>query len=136
MSELIKVRVTNTGDRVRHRLGVSFRPNKTKEVEILKRHLIVLNAVKDFVVEVLEDKKTEKYQGEGNEVEGSSENNKKELSPVEELNYHELTIEEVLEAVRINNLSVDEAIAYEVSGKNRVTLLEKLEELKAEQEEL
>lgn len=48
----------------------------------------------------------------------------------DELDYYDLNVEEVLRAVEEGVFDVDEAIAYEVAGKNRVTLLDKLEELK------
>lgn len=102
-----EVKVTNTGRRVRERLGVRFDPKKTVELMVNNRQLLTLRAVKDFDVEVVED------------------------SPVqEELNYSNLNMDEVLNAVKEGKLTVDEAIAKEVAGKNRSTLLDKLEELK------
>lgn len=102
-----EVKVTNTGRRVRERLGVRFDPKKTVELMVNNRQLLTLRAVKDFDVEVVED------------------------SPVqEELNFSDLNMDEVLNAVKEGKLTVDEAIAKEVAGKNRSTLLDKLEELK------
>lgn len=101
-----KVKVTNSGRRVRYRLGKRFDPKETVELEVNNRQLLTLRAVKDFVVEVVEP-------------------------PVQEgFNYSNLNIEEVLNAVKEGKLTVEEAIAKEVSGKNRATLLDKLEELK------
>lgn len=113
-----KVRVTNTGKRVRERLGSRFLPNTEQEIEVNSRQYITLKAVKDFKVEIIEDEKKEETQDTVSD---------------EEVDYYDLNIEEVLKAVEEGVFDVDEAIAREVAGKNRVTLLEKLEEIKQDE---
>jgi len=103
-----EVKVTNTGRRTRDRLGVQFNPKETVELMVNNRQLLTLRAVKDFKVEVVEP-------------------------PVQEdINYSDLNVNEILKAVEEGKLTVEEAIAEEISGKNRSTLLDKLEELKDE----
>ncbi|MBY0122159.1 hypothetical protein [Bacillus sp. S/N-304-OC-R1] len=46
--------------------------------------------------------------------------------------YKNLTVEEVLEAVKNEQLSAEKAFEYESQGKNRKTLLEALKEMTAE----
>ena len=101
------VKVTNTGRQTRERLGKPVKPKETVEFEVNQRQLLTLKAVRDFVVEEEEEELVEP-----------------------ELNYSNLNMEEVLQAVKDGKLTVEEAIAKEISGKNRSTLLDKLEELK------
>lgn len=131
-----KVRVINRGKRIRDRLGSRFLPNETKEMEVNRRQYLTLKAVKDFTVEIIkEDKKKDddinikSNVDINNQVVTKDEDNEKN-SFDDELDYYDLNIEEVLRAVEEGVFDVDEAIAYEVAGKNRVTLLDKLEELK------
>lgn len=117
-----KVRVTNNGKRVRERLGTRFLPNKEEFLEVNNRQYLTLKAVKDFTVEIIQDEEITKEEDTENEA---------EFNPQDvEVDYYDLTIDGVLEAVENGAFTVEEAIALEVSGKNRVTLLEKLEELK------
>lgn len=104
-----QVKVINTGKRTRERLGYRFDPKQEVELMVNNRQLLTLRAVKDFDVEVVE-------------VEDSPDQ--------EVLNYSSLNVEEVLKAVKDGKLTVEEAIAKEIAGKNRTTLLDKLEELK------
>lgn len=131
-----KVLVTNNGKRIRDRLGSRFLPNETKEMEVNRRQYLTLKAVKDFTVEIIkEDKKKDDDNNIksnvdiNNQVVTKDEDNEKNTFD-DELDYYDLNVEEVLRAVEEGVFDVDEAIAYEVAGKNRVTLLDKLEELK------
>ena len=131
-----KVRVINRGKRIRDRLGSRFLPNQPQELEVNSRQYLTLKAVKDFTVEIInEDKKKD----DNNNIKSNVDINNKVVTKDEdnekngfgdELDYYDLNIEEVLKAVEEGIFDVDEAIAYEVAGKNRVTLLNKLEELK------
>lgn len=132
----IRVLVTNNGKRIRDRLGSRFLPNETKEMEVNRRQYLTLKAVKDFTVEII---KEDKKKDDDNNIKSNVDINNKVVTKDEdneknrfgdELDYYDLNIEEVLKAVEEGIFDVDEAIAYEVSGKNRVTLLNKLEELK------
>lgn len=132
----IRVLVTNNGKRIRDRLGSRFLPNEKKEMEVNKRQYLTLKAVKDFTVEIIgEDKKKDddinikSNVDINNKVVTKGEDNEKN-SFDDEVDYYALNVEEVLKAVKEGIFDVDEAIAYEVAGKNRVTLLNKLEELK------
>ena len=131
-----RVLVTNNGKRIRDRLGSRFLPNETKEMEVNRRQLLTLKAVKDFTVEII---KEDKKKDDNNNIKSNVDINNKVVTKDEdnekngfgdELDYYDLNIEEVLKAVEEGIFDVDEAIAYEVAGKNRVTLLNKLEELK------
>ena len=132
----IRVLVTNNGKRIRDRLGSRFLPNQTKEMEVNRKQYLTLKAVKDFTVEIIEE---DKKKDDNNNIKSNVDINNKVVTKDEdnekntfgdELNYYDLNIEEVLKAVKEGIFDVDEAIAYEVAGKNRVTLLNKLEELK------
>jgi len=158
-----KVRVINRGKRIRDRLGSRFLPNQPQELEVNSRQYLTLKAVKDFKVEIIEDEKKEENNLEGNstdtviidehndidsendsninnkvvtkeETQEDTQENAEYTVSDEEVDYYDLNIEEVLKAVEEGVFDVDEAIAYEVAGKNRVTLLEKLEEIKAQDE--
>lgn len=126
-----KVVVTNVGRRVRERLGSRFLPNESQELEVNSRQYLTLKAVKDFVVEIVEnDKNTnEEIKQSENDDNNNVENDENEG----ELDYYDLNIEEVLKAVNEGIFDVDKAIALELAGKNRVTLIEKLEEIKQEE---
>lgn len=163
-----KIKVTNTGRRIRERLGSRFLPNQEQELIVNNRQYLTLKAVKDFSVEIIENENTEEYNensgsdnengyinnkivtkdNESTEINQTSDeiniktdnmSNEEETNPNDaqqddELDYYDLNIEEVLKAVEEGAFDVDEAIAYEVAGKNRVTLLEKLEEIKKQDE--
>lgn len=145
------VRVINKGSRVRERLGSRFLPNVEQKLYVNSREYLTLKAVRDFKVEVLEDnekkedknkKKVNNKEQINNKVvtkdikdEESDSNQAKIDDSSADLDYYDLNIEEVIKAVKDGIFDVDVAIAYEVAGKNRVTLLEKLEEMKKEQEE-
>ena len=131
-----RVLVTNNGKRIRDRLGSRFLPNETKEMEVNRKQYLTLKAVKDFTVEIIEE---DKKKDDNNNIKSNVDINNKVVTKDEdneknrfgdELDYYDLNIEEVLKAVKEGIFDVDEAIAYEVAGKNRVTLLNKLEELK------
>lgn len=131
-----RVLVTNNGKRIRDRLGSRFLPNETKEMEVNRRQYLTLKAVKDFTVEIIKEDKNKDDDINiksnvdiNNQVVTKDEDNEKNTFD-DELDYYDLNIEEVLRAVEEGVFDVDEAIAYEVAGKNRVTLLDKLEELK------
>ena len=102
-----EVKVTNVGRRTRDRLGIKFIPEQEETLSVNNRQLLTLRAVKDFKVEVPEEPEGE-----------------------EELNYSDLNMDEVLKAIEDGKITVDKAIAKEVAGKNRTTLLDKLEENK------
>lgn len=126
----------NRGKRIRDRLGSRFLPNQPQELEVNSRQYLTLKAVKDFTVEIInEDKKKDDDNNIksnvdiNNQVVTKDEDNEKNTFD-DELDYYDLNVEEVLRAVEEGIFDVDEAIAYEVAGKNRVTLLNKLEELK------
>jgi antitoxin component of MazEF toxin-antitoxin module len=142
-----KLKVTNTGKRMRDRLGLRFLPNQEQEVEVNNRQYLTLKAVKDFEVEILDDTNNNTDDNSGNDTDINNENdindndsndetnndddlNDTESDSDEELDYYDLNIDEVLKAVREGKIDVDEAIAREVAGKNRVTLLDQLEDMK------
>jgi len=112
-----EVKVTNVGRRTRDRLGIKFVPKQEETLSVNNRQLLTLRAVKDFKVEVIEQEVPEEPEGE-------------EESVGQELNYSDLNMDEVLKAIEDGKITVDKAIAKEVAGKNRTTLLEKLEENK------
>ena len=132
-----RIRVINKGRRVRERLGSRFLPNQEQELFVNSRQYLTLKAVKDFEVELLDNNHSNIDSDSDNDTDNhddgvDSEDNAKDIVFDEELDYYDLNIEEVLKAVTEGIFDVDEAIALEVAGKNRVTLLEKLEELKQE----
>lgn len=139
---MIKVRVTNIGQRTRSRLGVSVKPKETVELTVTSRQFITVKAVKDFKVEIIdeENKKTESLPNENEESENNNNENNShssndvESEKAENLDINKLTADEVVQAVKDGILNIDEAIALEVAGKSRVTLIEKLEKLKEELE--
>lgn len=100
-----KVTVKNTSKRVRSRLGHNFQPKEEKELLVNKRQLLTLQAVRDFEVELAEEPS----------------------EPEDE--YDKLNVQQVIEAVEEGVYTPDEVIAKEVSGKNRSSLLDKMEEL-------
>ena len=137
-----KVRVINRGKRIRDRLGSRFLPNETKEMEVNRRQYLTLKAVKDFEVTII-DKNVDNDNDIN--VNNNMDNNNKNNNDADKadnahnngelgrkINYDDLTIDEVIKAVKEGKIDVDEAIALEVTGKNRVTLLNKLEDLKKE----
>lgn len=116
-----EVKVTNVGRRTRDRLGVKFVPKQEEALSVNNRQLLTLRAVKDFKVEVVEPEEVPENEGE---PEGEGE------SVGQELNYSDLNIDEVMKAIEDGKITVDEAIAKEIAGKNRASLLEKLEDNK------
>lgn len=133
----IKVKITNKGNRTRERLGSRVRPNEEKIIEITNnRELLTLKAVKDFEVKLIKEENTENEENNTeNEVETEkqeehTENVNKDTGNLSEDDYNELTIEEVLKHVESGLLDIDEAVAYETVGKNRKTLLDKLDNLR------
>lgn len=132
---MTKIKVTNTGNRVRERLGSRILPNQTVEIEVNSRGYLTFKAVRDFEVEVLdvEEKETAEVSSETTEEENASQD--EELDAQDgELDYYELTIDEVLKAVDEGVYDVGEALALEIAGKNRVTLIDKLETLISEED--
>lgn len=108
---MIRVRVKNTGRRTRHRLGVEFPPGEEKTVEVSTREYITIKAVKDFKIMRTENLSSKPENGEEN-------------------TFQDLTIEEAINYVEDEEISVEEAIQLEKEGKNRSTLIEKLEGMK------
>ncbi|WP_373896378.1 hypothetical protein [Virgibacillus sp. CBA3643] len=111
------VKVYNKGKKSRERLGIRFEPKAEREIEVSSKEYITVKAVKDFNVEIIEEEE---------EKEESGEDGKEELQ--------ELNIDEFINHVKDNDIDIDEAIAIEVAGKNRSTLLDQLEDMKKEDE--
>lgn len=138
------VKVINKGTRVRDRLGLRFLPEKEQIVKVNGRQYLTLKAVKDFHVEVVEAEQEETDQEDIEETEEAEEsvesadlNDEKvkendEIDAIQELQtlINDSNIDEVVELVESGKVNVDEAIAYETVGKNRNTLIEKLEGLR------
>lgn len=128
-----KVKVINKGRRMRDRLGSRFFPEQEKIMEVNNRQHLTLKAVRNFQVEVIEEanNQSDSVNKINNKVVTKEEpENEKEPNSSDELNYHDLNIEEVLKAVEDGSLDVNEAVEHETANKNRVTLLEKLKEFK------
>ena len=96
----------------------------------------LLKAVKDFEVRIL-DHNSDIANDVDNDNDSEIDNKHESVSvsdsdddAVSELDFNSMTIDEVLEAVENGQIDVDKAIALEITGKNRKTLLNKLEELK------
>jgi len=121
-----EVKVTNVGNRIRNRLGYNFQPKQEVALSVNNRQLLTLRAVKDFKVVVLEPETKADTDG-GIKVDAEVDG---EVVEEQELNYSELNMEQVLKAVEDGKIDLDEAIAKEVSGKNRATLLDKLKDIK------
>jgi hypothetical protein len=113
------LRVVNRGKKARYRLGVEFPPNQTVEITVSNREYLTVKAVRDFEVEIVSEDETKQSHGIA-ETDAPS------------LDISGLTIDDVLEAVKEGKLSVDEALSQEKTGKNRSTLIDKLEALKEE----
>lgn len=114
-----RLRVVNRGKKTRHRVGVGFPPNKEVEVTVSNREYLTVKAVRDFEVTILDDeKKKDAPETSGNEVNSA------------EFNLSELNVSEVLKIVQEGKLKPEEAIALELTAKNRTTLIEKLENMK------
>lgn len=120
----MKLKVFNKGTRTRYRLGVGFPPKKEVEIEVSKRDYLTIKAVRDFEVMILEDSKEQNAQiSPGN-------------GPISgDIDLSELNISEVVKLVEEGKMKPEEAIAKEVAGKNRQTLIEKLEKLKEKEKE-
>lgn len=141
-----KVKVTNKGNKKRERLGSRFIPKDSKILEVNSRQYMTLKSVKDFEVEVLDEYDKKRFEAKKEDdvleldqqdgvIDHDVNDQEKEVFENEEdqedaFDYDDLTINDVLKAVDEGVLSVDEAIAKEVAGKNRVTLLDKLEDQK------
>lgn len=125
-----KLLVTNKGKTTRYRLGVGFEPNKPKEIEVSKTQVITVKAVRDFEVEFIE---------EAPKKENVSEEPKEEAEETEDEDFkeelQESNIDDFIDTVIENHIDIDRAIAIETEGKNRVTLIERLEEFKEAKEE-
>jgi len=121
-----EVKVTNVGNRIRNRLGYNFQPKQEVALSVNNRQLLTLRAVKDFKVVVLEPE-TKADTDDGIKVDAEVD---EKVVEEQELNYSELNMEQVLKAVEDGKIDLDEAIAKEVSGKNRATLLDKLKDIK------
>lgn len=148
------VKVINKGKRMRDRLGLRFFPEKEQTVEVNSRQYLTLKAVKDFHVEVVEIEQEETNQEKSEQSSNESDekvvtkdvkqdekeadsNETDEIDAIQELQtlINDSNIDEVVELVESGKVNVDEAIAYETVGKNRNTLLEKLEGLKVKEDE-
>lgn len=124
---MITVKVINKGKRVRDRVGVRFVPNKEYTVTVSKNQFVSLRAVKDFYVEEVTEETVPEEEVEEEPA---------ELEDEEELieNLKSMNVEDFLQKVKESNIDIDTAIAIETTGKNRVTLIEQLEELKEQGE--
>lgn len=132
----MKVEVFNKGKRVRERLGSRIAPKERKIFEVNANQYMTLKAVKDFEVRIL-DHNSDIANDVDNDNDSEIDNKHESVSvsdsdndAVSELDFNSMTIDEVLEAVENGQIDVDKAIALEITGKNRKTLLNKLEELK------
>lgn len=132
----LKVEVFNKGKRVRERLGSRIAPKERKIFEVNANQYMTLKAVKDFEVRIL-DHNSDIANDVDNDNDSEIDNKHESVSvsnsdndAVSELDFNSMTIDEVLEAVENGQIDVDKAIALEITGKNRKTLLNKLEELK------
>lgn len=139
-----KLTVINKGKQVRHRLGVGFLPNKETEITVSSREYLTIKAVRDFdivkEVDLTEKKKKKKKEkdsnsnmdnnndNDNNNQEGNQEGN--ENSEENNLDLQSMNMEQVIQVVEEGAISIDEAIALEIQGKNRATLLDKLEGMK------
>ena len=136
------IKVINKGKRIRERLGSRFLPNQEHTLEVNSREYLTLKAVKDFEIQIMDsnnsnnasnsDSTSNKTNNGHDDSNTNSDRNNSDDAVESELNYHDLNVEQVLEAIENGSFSADEAIAKEVAGKNRVTLLNKLEEIKQE----
>lgn len=141
-----KVSVTNTGKRMRDRLGSRFNPKETKVLEVNSRQYLTLKAVKDFEVSIIneDDNKSDNDTVDNddtstdNGVNQEAETDQDEQQENQGQDIQDLQneidnakIEDVISMVEGGKVEVDEAIAYEMVGKNRSTLIAKLEEIKA-----
>lgn len=115
-----RIRVTNKGERIRSRLGVSFYPNQPVEITVTDRTFIVIKAVKDFEVEILDEGKDIPQ----NEVKREVPEN------FDGLDLAGMTAKEVIKTVKTGIISIDEAIEREKAGRNRKSLIEQLEGMK------
>ena len=142
--------VKNKGSQTRHRLGVGFEPKKETEITVRgQRQYLQIKAVKDFeIIEAkdVSDQKNDKQQTTQETTQDKHENEhaKSDKTDAQEdtdssnLTDEELqglNIENFLKTVEEQNMDLDEAIALEQTGQNRVTLIEQLEELKEKEEE-
>lgn len=135
------VRVINTGKGVRERLGSRFLPGKEQEVYVNQRQFIALKAVRDFEVTKITKNDTGNAENDTNKAEDDT--GKAEKDPVDDKKdpndvqdtldmqkkINDSTVEEVVNLVLDGQVKIDEAIGYEVVGKNRATLIKTLEEM-------
>lgn len=100
---MIKVKVNNTHpQQVIERLGYYFQPKQAVEIYMdHPRHLTLLQACKFLNVEILK-----------------------------QYDVSNMTVDEVLQGIQEQKLTIEEAIEAEQRTKNRKTLLDKLTELK------
>lgn len=132
---MITVKVVNKGRRIRDRLGSRFLPNEEQILEVNPNQYIALKAVRDFEVEIF-DNNSDIDSNNVNDIDIAVENNlgdseiNNDHNSNDDLDYYDLTVDEVLKAVEEGKFSVEEVIGLEVAGKNRRTLLDKLEDMK------
>lgn len=115
----MKLKVVNTGNKVRDRLGIRFVPKQEQEIEVSNREYLTVKAVKDLTVTIVEKEGI---------IPDNNDNNDDKNDVKETLG--SANVEDFISIVVDNDIDIDEAIALEVSGKNRPSLLEKLEALK------
>lgn len=139
-----KLKVLNTGKKTRSRLGYNFEPKKEKEIEVSNREYMTVKAVRDFEVEILDNTEKESDGTEGSETLNVENDDIDHTVPEEEIeedtesdseesiNLSDLTVDEAIKAVENGKIGADEAIAQEIQGKNRSTLLDELEGMKTE----
>ncbi|MGP4041901.1 hypothetical protein ACTWP4_18665 [Gracilibacillus sp. D59] len=155
---MLRVTVKNTGRVSRHRLGVEFPAKEEITIDVSNREYITVKAVKDFEIIEKEDlspntENDDQTDGESNNEdnaegnknaedenesaesndegsEDNSENSSEDTTDDAEEAFQDLTVDEAVKAVENGEYDVDEAIKYEKNGKERSTLIEKLEGLK------
>lgn len=121
----VKVKVTNTGERERSRLGVSVKPGKTRSVTVTNpRDLLTLRAVRDFDVSDVGADAAEVLDEGASGASAGAETDNSEA----DVDVSAMTVDEVLAAVASGEVSVEDALAAEQAGKNRSSLVKQLSE--------
>lgn len=127
------------GNRVRNRIGLRFVPQQEQVVEVNSRQYLTLKAVKDLDVTIVDDNDdhidtninddSTVMDEDDTEIEN---NDTDDVTDIQELQntINGSTVDQVVAMVESGQISADEAIAYETVGKNRATLIDKLEDLK------
>ncbi|UOQ43357.1 hypothetical protein MUN89_15710 [Halobacillus salinarum] len=121
------IKVINKGKKTRFRLGVGFSPKEPVELTVSNREYLTVKAVKDFQVEVINPDSDK-----GSDISSTKTSDNPQNHTEEDFNLSDLTVDEVIKAVQEGKLDIDQAIADEMEGKNRSTLLDELEGMKAE----